>query len=341
MLRQTIEKPRGDFDLLRQIALPIEEDFRPGYLRLLETGELYHRVGEATLQLDNCELCAVRCGADRRSGQLGRCRTGELARVSSYGPHMSEESVLSGIKGSGTIFFGGCSLRCQYCQSYDISQTQVGREVTADELAEIMLELQDFGCHNIHFVTPEHVVPQILQAVLIAAQKGLEIPLVWNSGGYDALESLCLLNGVIDIYQPDMKYSNAQVAKRYSRVNDYPQINQDVVREMYRQVGNLVMDEDGIARRGLLVRHLVLPNGLAGTQEIVRFLAEEISPNTYINLISSYRPTFQAHLFANLNRPVSPAEFQEAVRMTREAGLSRIHHLLEALQGEPELSVVA
>jgi putative pyruvate formate lyase activating enzyme len=334
MLRQTVEKTHREFDLLRQIALPPVEVFRPGYLHLLETGELYQRVGEATLRLENCELCGVRCGANRRSNKLGRCHTGELARLSSYGPHMSEESVLSGVKGSGTIFFGGCSLRCQYCQSFDISQTQVGREVSADEMAEIMLELQDFGCHNINFVTPEHVVPQILQAVLIAAQKGLEIPLVWNSSGFDSLEALCLLDGVIDIYQPDMKYANNQIARRYSRVEDYPQVNQDVVREMYRQVGDLVMDENGLAQHGLLVRHLVLPNGLAGTQEIMRFLADEISPDTYVNLISRYRPTFQAHLFASLNRPVSPAEFQEAVRMVREAGLTRIHHLLEAFEPE-------
>jgi putative pyruvate formate lyase activating enzyme len=320
-----VEKTRGDFDLLRQIVLPAPEEFRPGYLHLLETGELYQRVGEATLQLENCEMCAVRCGANRRAGELGRCHTGELARLSSYGPHMGEESVLRGSSGSGTLFFGGCSLHCQFCQTFDISQTRAGKEVKADDLAQIMLELQEYGCHNINFVTPDHVVPQILQAVLIAAKKGLEIPLVWNSGGFDSLDSLRLLDGVIDIYQPDMKYSSAQAARRYSRVNDYPLINQDVVREMYRQVGDLVLDETGVAQRGLLVRHLVLPNGLAGTQEIVRFLADEISPNTYLNIMGHYRPAFQAHLYASLNRPVSPEEYEEALEMARQAGLTRIH----------------
>lgn len=328
MLQQSDEKRLVEFDLFRQIALPAPDaEFRPGYLRLLETGALYNRVGEATLQLENCELCSVRCGVNRRTGNLGRCRTGELARLSGYGPHLSEESVLSGSKGSGTLFFAGCSLHCQYCQSFDISQMRSGKEVQADDLADIMLELQEYGCHNINFVTPEHVVPQILQAVLDAAKRGLEIPLVWNSSGFDSLEALRLLDGVIDIYQPDMKYSSAAAARRYSRVNDYPQVNQDVVREMHRQVGDLVLDENGVAQRGLIVRHLVLPNGMAGTQEIMRFLADEISPNTYVNIMGHYRPAFNAHLFASLNRPVSSEEFEQAVEMALQAGLTRLHHL--------------
>jgi putative pyruvate formate lyase activating enzyme len=326
MLHQTIQKPRRDFDLFgKVIPQTVPEILLPGYLILLETGELYQRVSEAYQRLENCEICAVRCGVNRREGTLGRCRTGEKARMSSYGAHMGEESVLRGSKGSGAVFFAGCSLHCQFCQNFDLSQTSAGKEIEAQDLADIMLEMQDYGCHNINFVTPDHVVPQILLAVLIAAKKGLHLPLVWNSGGYDSIESLRLLDGVIDIYMPDMKYSSTPIARRYSKVNDYPMINQEVVREMHRQVGDLVIDEEGVARRGLLVRHLVLPNGLAGTEEIARFLAEEISPHTYLNIMGQYRPAFQAHLYASLNRPVTPEEYQAAVEAARHAGLTRLH----------------
>lgn len=314
-----------NFEVFPQIALPVvPEIYRPSYLGLLESGEFYQRVSEATMQLESCELCSLRCGANRRQGQLGKCRTGEKVQLSSYGPHMGEESVLRGTKGSGTIFFGGCSMRCQYCQNYDISQTRGGDEIEAEDLADIMLELQDYGCHNINFVTPDHVVPQIMLAVLVAAKNGLEIPLVWNSGGFDSIGSLRLLDGIIDIYMPDMKYSDARAARRYSRVENYPEINREAVREMHRQVGDLVLDEEGTAQRGLLVRHLVLPHGLAGTEEITRFLAEEISTGTYVNIMGQYRPTFQAHLFASLNRPVTPEEYQEAVETALRAGLTRL-----------------
>ncbi len=313
------------FEVFPQIALPVvPEVYRPGYLGLLETGEFYQRVSEATMRLESCEMCSLRCGANRREGQLGKCRTSEKARLSSYGPHMGEESVLRGTKGSGTVFFGGCSMRCQYCQNYDISQTRVGDEIEAEDLADIMLELQDYGCHNINFVTPDHVVPQIMLAVLVAAKKGLEIPLVWNSGGFDSIESLRLLDRIIDIYMPDMKYSDARTARRYSRVENYPETNREAVREMHRQVGDLVLNEEGTAQRGLLVRHLVLPHGLAGTEETMRFLAEEISTETYVNIMGQYRPTFQAHLFASLNRPVTPEEYKEAVEMARQAGITRL-----------------
>jgi putative pyruvate formate lyase activating enzyme len=298
--------------------------FQPAYLRLLETGALQQRVVDAYLRLERCELCAAGCLANRRAGKLGACRTGELARLSSYGPHMGEENPLRGWRGSGTVFFGGCNLRCQYCQNYDISQTRSGEETGPQELAAVLLELQAYGCHNINFVSPSHVVPQILAAVLIAARAGLRLPLVYNTGGYDSVETLRLLDGVIDIYMPDMKYSNPQVARRYSKVIQYPQANQAAVREMHRQVGDLRLDERGLAQRGLLVRHLVLPNGLAGTREIARFLAEEVSPNTYLNVMDQYRPTFQAHLYASLNRPVTPQEYQDALAVTRQAGLTRL-----------------
>ncbi len=325
MLHQVVEESLRNYEILPEVAIPVAPPvFRPGYLSLLETGELYQRVTEATLHLDHCEMCSVHCGANRRAGALGRCRTGVLARVSSHGPHMGEESVLRGTKGSGTIFFAGCSLRCQFCQNFDISQAPTGVEVDAEEMAEMMLELQEYGCHNINLVTPDHVVPQILSAVLVAAKNGLEIPLVWNSAGYETLDTLRLLNGVIDIYLPDMKYSNTAVARRYSRADYYPVINREAVQEMHRQVGDLTLDEEGIAQRGLMVRHLVLPNGMAGTKEIMSFLAKEVSPNTYVNIMDQYHPTFQARLFASLNRPITPAEYETAVEMARAAGLTRL-----------------
>jgi putative pyruvate formate lyase activating enzyme len=293
----------------------------PAYVRLMESGALEQRVAVAYAQLEKCELCGVRCRVNRRTGKLGSCRTGELARVSSYGPHMGEEIPLRGWRGSGTVFFGGCNLRCQYCQNFDISQNQSGGETEPEELAAILLQLQEYGCHNINFVSPSHVIPQILAAVLIAAQAGLRLPLIYNTGGYDQIDSLLLLDGVIDIYMPDMKYSNPQVARRYSKVINYPKINQGAVREMHRQVGDLQINRDGIATRGLLVRHLVLPNGLAGIKEVVRFLSEEVSPNTYINIMDQYRPTFQAHLYASLNRPITAKEYQEALETASQAGL--------------------
>jgi putative pyruvate formate lyase activating enzyme len=295
--------------------------FRPAYLGLLENGELQKRVDEAYRRLERCELCAVKCRVNRVVGRLGSCRTGALARLSSYGPHMGEEAALRGWRGSGTVFFAGCNLRCQFCQNYDISQTRAGEEVEPHDLAAVFLELQEYGCHNINLVSPSHVIPQILAAVLMAAFAGLRLPLVYNTGGYDAVEALQLLDGVVDIYMPDMKYSNAQVARRYSKVIDYAKVNQAGVREMHRQVGDLQISRDGLAQRGLLVRHLVLPNGLAGTKEVVRFLAEEISKNTYINIMDQYRPALNSHLYASLNRKITIQEHQEALEMAKGAGL--------------------
>lgn len=300
--------------------------FQPAYLSLLESGKLAHRAGEAHASMARCEMCAVRCRANRLSGKVGGCRTGERALLVSYGAHHGEEAVLRGWNGSGTIFFGGCSLRCQFCQNADISQARTGREVEADELAAIMLELQSSGCHNINLVTPSHVVPQILAALQIAAQAGLRLPLVYNTGGYDALDTLKLLDGVIDIYMPDMKYSNAQTARRYSKVIDYPRINQQAVREMHRQVGDLQINAEGLAVRGLLVRHLVMPNGLAGTKDIARFLAGQVSADTYLNIMDQYYPAFDARLYASINRPITPAEYQDALAQAREAGLRRFNN---------------
>lgn len=300
------------------------ERFEPAYLSLLRSGELAERVRLAYEHLSICDVCAWECPVDRWAGKMGVCRTGVRARVSSYGPHFGEEAPLTGWRGSGTIFFTRCNLRCQYCQNHDISQTDAGDEVEPEKLAGMMLKLQALGCHNINLVSPSHVVPQIMAAVLIAAKAGLELPLVYNTGGYDSLAMLKLLDGVIDIYMPDMKYSDAQIARKYSKIRNYPQINQQAVKEMHRQVGDLQIDESGIARRGLLVRHLVLPGGLAGTQEIIRFLAEEISRDTYLNIMDQYHPTYKAHLYPEINRRITSREYQEAIDMALKAGLHRL-----------------
>jgi putative pyruvate formate lyase activating enzyme len=298
--------------------------FEPAYLSLLKAGTLDERAALAVQRLSCCDLCAWECKVDRIAGKLGVCRSGLLARVSSFGPHLGEERPLRGWRGSGTVFFARCNLRCQYCQNHEISQTDAGREVKPQELSAILLELQEEGCHNINFVTPSHVVPQILAAVSIAARAGLRIPLVYNTGGYDSVSTLKLLDGVIDIYMPDMKYASPQAGLRYSKVRNYPAVNRAAVSEMHRQVGELQIDERGLARRGMLVRHLVLPYGLAGTAEIVRFLAAEISANTYLNVMDQYHPAFNAHLFTKLNRPVTRAEYQEAVDLALKAGLQRL-----------------
>lgn len=296
--------------------------FEPAYRRLYETGAFPARVEAATAALRHCTLCGWACGTDRAQ-TTSHCRTGTQAVVSSTFPHMGEEDPLRGTRGSGTIFFSYCNLRCQFCQNYEISQEGQGTPVSAERLATIMLHLQAQGCHNINFVSPSHVIPQIIEAVYLAVQDGLNIPLVYNTGGYDALDGLRLLDGIIDIYMPDMKYADAHLAKRYSKIPDYPAINQAAVKEMHRQVGDLQLDGRGIATRGLLVRHLVLPEDIAGTAAIVGFLAREVSPNTYINVMGQYRPAWRVRdqQIAPLNRPVSAGEVADAVKLAREAGL--------------------
>ena len=297
--------------------------FEPAYLALLRSGELEDRVQAAYRRLQECDICPRRCGVDRRRDELGACRTGEHALVSSVGPHFGEEAALVGYGGSGTIFFAWCNLHCQYCQNDAISQLGEGEPASPQSIADGMLALQRGGCHNVNLVSPTHVVPQILAATLLAAEDGLHIPLVYNTGGYDSLETLALLDGVVDIYMPDMKYAEAAVAERYSQVRDDPTINRAAVREMHRQVGDLAMDERGIAQRGLLVRHLVLPDGLAGTADVVRFLAA-LSPNTYLNLMDQYRPCYQAHSLPPLDRRITSAEYQAAMLLAHEAGLCRL-----------------
>jgi putative pyruvate formate lyase activating enzyme len=300
-------------------------EFESAYLRLLRTGALQQRVEEARAVLEECRLCGRECRTNRLESAEGAvCRTGAKAVVSSFNAHFGEEAPLVGQHGSGTIFFANCNLKCQFCQNYEISQLGEGKEVEAKELAAMMLHLQERGCHNINFVSPTHVVPQILEALLMAAENGLKVPLVHNTGGYDSLEALRLLDGVVDIYMPDMKYANEEAGRRYSKVKEYPSVNQAAVKEMHRQVGDLVMDDRGVAQRGLLVRHLVLPQNLAGTAQVARFLAEEVSPNTYLNVMAQYRPTYKAHEYPEIDRHPNPQELQDAVDVALDAGLTRL-----------------
>ncbi|MBN1201879.1 MAG: radical SAM protein [Anaerolineae bacterium] len=296
--------------------------FEPAYRRLLREGAFPARVRAAWDALKDCDLCAWECHVDR-THKIGFCRTGADAIVSSAFPHMGEEDPLRGWRGSGTIFFSLCNMRCQFCQNYEISQQGQGQPVSVEKIAALMLQLQAAGCHNINFVSPSHVIPPIIAATYIAAEAGLNIPLVYNTGGYDSMAGLKLLDGIIDIYMPDMKYADPVLAQRYSKILDYPARNRAAVREMHRQVGDLQITDDGIATRGLLVRHLVLPDGIAGTAAVVRFLAEEISSNTYINIMGQYRPAWrvQERQIAPLNRPVARAEVEDAKTIARKAGL--------------------
>jgi len=308
--------------------------FVPAYRRLLETGELARRPEIAYRHLESCDLCARYCRVDRKKGIAGAvCRTGARAVVASYGPHHGEEDPLRGSAGSGTIFFSWCNLRCVYCQNWDIAQRRAGREVEPREIADMMLELQRLGCHNINFVTPSHVVAQIIAAVDDAARRGLALPLVYNTSGYDSLEALALLDGIVDIYMPDMKYADSRLAHQYSKVRNYVEANRAAVKEMHRQVGDLVLDARGIAQRGLLVRHLVLPNGIAGTDDVLRFLAEEISRNTYLNLMDQYHPYHRADEYRALARPLTEEEYREALAAADRAGLKRLDHRPEYRRG--------
>ncbi len=297
----------------------------PAYRRLLRSGELAGRVREAWRRLEACDLCARDCRVNRLEGVRGAvCRTGARAVVHGAFPHHGEERCLSGWNGSGTIFFSWCNLRCLYCQNWEISWEGQGREVEVEELAGLMLGLQQAGCHNLNLVSPSHVVAQVLAALEIAARRGLSLPLVWNSGGYDSLEGLRLLDGAVDVYMPDVKYGDSAVARRLSKVRDYVEVNRAAVREMHRQVGDLVVDEDGLARRGLLVRHLVLPAGLAGTEAAMRFLAEEVSPRTWVNLMDQYRPCYRAGEVPEVARRPTAGELREALAAARRAGLRRL-----------------
>ena len=287
----------------------------------LNRREFAARIRRAYQLLQDCCLCPRRCHARRSRGQLGHCRCGVLPLISSCTPHHGEEPPLSGTRGSGAIFFSRCNLNCCFCQNYPISQLGHGREVSVRELAQMMLKLQQQGCHNINLVTPTPWTPQIIQAVKLAADGGLFLPIVYNSGGYDSLAQLRLLDGIVDIYLPDMKYAGAGPAASYSGVSDYPRVNRRAVMEMQRQVGVLQLDGDGLARRGLIIRHLVLPNGLAGSKSILHFIAEKISPATHVSLMGQYFPAYRATRHPELARRISIQEYTRAAGWLEEFGL--------------------
>jgi putative pyruvate formate lyase activating enzyme len=300
-----------------------DHTFTPAYLQL-PPGVLVGKVEEAEGLLRECTLCPRECRVDRTAGEKGFCKTGDKAFISSYGAHFGEEKPLVGRSGSGTIFMGNCNLGCIFCQNYSISHLEEGIEMSFKKLADIMLSLQNEGCHNINFVTPTHQMPMLLRSLLIATKKGLRLPIVYNCGGYESLHAIRLLEGVVDIYMPDFKYADPAMAKKYSGAENYPEVARAALKEMHRQVGDLLTDKRGIAMRGLLVRHLVLPEGVAGTAKIVKFIAEEISINTYINIMDQYHPCYKAFDHPPLNRRISVKEYAEALDMAIKAGLKRI-----------------
>lgn len=286
--------------------------------------KLSERLEKALEISSNCELCLRKCHVNRLKAEKGFCKTGRNAVVSSFGPHFGEEKVLVGRFGSGTIFFTHCNLACVFCQNYDISQLGKGNEVSAQELADIMLELQRMGCHNINLVSPTHCVAQILEALLIAFEEGSKIPIVYNTGGYDSVDTLKLLDGIVDIYMPDIKYGDDERGMRYSSAPNYFFVANSAVKEMYRQVGDLKTDDSGIAVKGLLVRHLVLPNDLAGTEKVMEFLATEISTETFVNIMDQYRPLHKAFRYPELSRSITQFELRKAVEIALSHGLLRI-----------------
>ncbi|MBM3880645.1 MAG: radical SAM protein [Verrucomicrobia bacterium] len=300
--------------------------WQPAYVALNQSGELRRRAAAATELLAPCRLCPRQCRAARLANQTGFCRLGRAAVVASYGPHHGEEDCLRGWSGSGSVFFAGCNLGCVFCQNWDISHTPAGRAASAESLAAIMLELQARGCHNINWVTPTHVVPQLLEALTLAANQGLRLPIVYNTGGYDAVPTLRLLDGVVDVYMPDFKFWQPDVAARLADAPDYPEVARRAIREMHRQVGDLTFDDQGLAQRGLLVRHLVLPNDLADTRSVAQWLASHVSPDTYINVMAQYHPDGAATddpAPAELRRTLTTQEFRRACADARSAGLRR------------------
>ncbi len=290
---------------------------KPVYLQT----DLKEKINKAYNILGQCLLCPRKCGVNRLEDEKGICKTGKKAMVSSYNAHFGEEIPLVGDNGSGTIFFTNCNLLCSFCQNYDISHEGHGREVTDEELAEMMIILQNKGCHNINFVTPSHVVPQILSALELAIEMGLNVPLIFNTGGYDNVKTLKLLEGVLDIYMPDFKFWDPVIAERTCNAPDYPEIARKAVLEMHHQVGDLKIDNNGIAIRGLLIRHLVLPKGLAGTKEIARFIIKEISPNTYVNIMPQYRPCGKAYEIEEFSNFLTQKEYNDAVESAKEESL--------------------
>lgn len=299
-------------------------DYRPKYLRAYSEGRLNIVKLELSEALSNCKLCPRKCGVDRLKNETGICKTGHLAVIASVSPHFGEEPPLVGTRGSGTIFFTHCNLLCNFCQNFDISHEGMGREISSGELANHMLHLQLMGCHNINFVTPSHVVPQIISALEIAVEKGLKIPIVFNSGGYDSVETLKMIDGIIDIYMPDFKFWHPDSAGKTSDAPDYPEVARKAILEMHRQVGKLEMNEKGIAIKGLLIRHLVMPEGLAESEKILSFISRKIAAETYVNVMPQYRPSGHSSETPELDRPLYQKEYDEAIALAGHAGLMNI-----------------
>lgn len=295
----------------------------PSYLNLSKK-ELEAKTEKLFKKLENCEICPQKCQVNRLKNEKGFCQLGNLPMVSSYHPHFGEESVLVGTYGSGTIFFTSCNLACVYCQNYDISQLRIGEIISFEKLAKAMINLQNLGCHNINFVTPTPQIPQIVKALSIAIKRGLKIPLVYNTNSYDLVEILKLLDGIIDIYLPDAKYSNNEIALKYSQVPNYFEIMKKAIKEMWQQVGDLVINDEGIAVKGLLVRHLVLPNNLAGSEKIFEFLAKEVSVNTFINIMDQYYPCYKASHYPELKRKITPEEYKKTIELAKKFNLKKI-----------------
>ena len=301
----------------------VVESGGPSYLYLTED-QWDEKESQSKRLSSPCVLCGRRCEAARTEGCVGVCNTGNRAVVSSFGPHFGEEPPLSGEKGSGTIFFTWCNLKCCFCQNYEIAHLGRGTEVSDEELSQLMLSVQAMGCHNVNLVTPTHVVPNIVSALRLAARQGLRIPIVYNTGGYDSLETIRVLDGIVDIYMPDMKYGDSGPAEEFSNAPDYPRVNFAAVKEMHRQVGELVTTIDGIAVRGLLVRHLVLPEGMAGTKRVAEFVSRDISKDTYMNIMAQYRPYYKAVGHPSIGRRITMTEYREALAIARAAGLRRV-----------------
>ncbi|UCE20547.1 MAG: radical SAM protein [Gemmatimonadota bacterium] len=301
----------------------IDADFEPAYLRLHREGQLAQRVHMALGMFEACRMCPRECGVNRFQGEIGVCSAPPRPKISSVGPHYGEEPPLVGFGGSGTIFFSHCNLKCVFCQNSDISQLGHGYEISTQELAGKMLQLQSIGCHNINFVTPTPYVPHTLEALELAVGQGLKLPLVYNCGGYESMEMIRLLDGIVDIYMPDFKYGDDENAKKYSKAEHYFSRCSEALEEMHRQVGVLKMDDRGIAQRGVLIRHLVMPHGLAGSRKVLEFIAKCLSKDSYVNIMAQYYPSHRADEFSPLTRRITPYEYDEAVTLARDCGLHR------------------
>ncbi len=297
--------------------------FVPSYINLYEKGELNNRIHLLKEFIRECRLCPRECRVNRLNGEVGVCQAGAELMVSNAFPHFGEEPPLVGYHGSGTIFLTHCNLRCIFCQNYDISHLESGERTTFSDMAHIMVRLQELGCHNINFVTPTHYVPQIVASLPEAVEKGLRLPIVYNCSGYESIEVIRLLQGIVDIYMPDAKYMDEKYAKRFSNAPDYPEVIKGVLKEMHGQVGDLAINANGIAERGLLIRHLVMPNKVTSSEAVLRFIAEEISVHSYVNIMDQYRPEYQAHDYPEINRRITHQEYLEAIQWAKHYRLYR------------------